>query len=301
MTDHPLTATLIVIGDEILGGFIRDENVWWLAQRLQHHGVDLQRVVMAPDERDAIGDEIRAALARSRPHLVLTTGGIGSTPDDITYEAVAETLGRDLVVAPEIASRLDQIIMWTANQGFDVDDEFVDHLMRMARIPEGSVPLEEKGGGWVLGVRADVDGGIDAADGATVVVLPGVPSQLRKIVEQVIEPEFLVGRGIDERVTEVTHEFPESALNRCFARLADELPGVKVGSYPGRPMVVRLRGPKSEVDEARTLVETYLRELEQDPGGARLLAAWTDRYGRAVDEEDDSPRRRDRADRDEDV
>jgi nicotinamide-nucleotide amidase len=277
-----LSASLVVIGDEILGGFIRDENVGWLAARLRAHGVDLRRVAVVPDDHREIGLEIRAALSRRRPHLVLTTGGIGSTPDDITYEAVAQTLGRELVVAPEIAVRIERIIDWTREQGVDVDEDFAGHLMRMARVPEGSQTLREAGG-WMPGVRVDVDGGIDA-EGATVVVLPGVPEQLRTIVSGVIEPDLLEGRGAPESVAEVTHRFPESALNRCFARLGQKHPDVRVGSYPGDPMLVRLRGAPEEVACARADLEAYIRDLEEHPGGARLRDAWAERVSRSAED-----------------
>jgi molybdenum cofactor synthesis domain-containing protein len=275
-----LTATIIVIGDEILGGFTRDANSTWLAGRLRHHGVDLRHVATVPDEFDAIDEALSAALRRSRPHLVLTTGGIGSTPDDITYEAVAASLGRDVELAPGLARKIDSAVSWTVSHGLDVDDEFVEQMMRMARIPAGS-QLLRRSGSWAPGVQVDVDGGVDDPDGATIVILPGVPSQLRSIVEEVLEPDILEGRGEPLDVVEVTHGYPESVLNRCLVRLVDRYPDVRVGSYPGEEMVVRLRGRPDRVRAARDEVERYLEELEADPAGARVRRAWAERIGRS--------------------
>ncbi|HEX2027513.1 MAG TPA: molybdopterin-binding protein [Nitriliruptorales bacterium] len=280
--DGPLEASILVIGDEILGGFVQDTNSGWLASRLVSHGVDLSQIVVVPDDVAAIDEALQRELSRPRPRIVFTTGGIGSTPDDVTYEAVARSLGRDLEVAPELARRIDGALAWTRAQGLEVDDEFADHMMRMARIPAGGCLLR-RDGSWAPGVRVDVEGGIDATGGASIVILPGVPSQLRAIVTSVVEPEMLAGRGRSQAVAEVTHGFPESALNRCFARLAERYPDVQVGSYPGVPMLVRLRGEPDRVATARADVEEFLRQLEAEPGGARLRQAWARRL--AGDEE----------------
>lgn len=272
----PLQSSIIVIGDEILGGFVQDTNSCWLATRLRNQGVRLSRIVTVPDDPADIDDALQRELARPRPRLIMTTGGVGSTPDDVTYEAIAASLGRQLEVAPEIAERIDGAVWWTQRQGLDVDAEFVDHMMRMARVPCDS-RLLRRSSGWVPGVRVDVDGGIDRVDGATILILPGVPSELRAIFREVVEPDLLAGRGRPETVAELVHGFPESVLNPCFARLAREYPDVKVGSYPGTPMVVRLRGRPEEVEEAMAELGAYVEGLEADPGGARVREAWGER------------------------
>ncbi|MFN2556991.1 MAG: competence/damage-inducible protein A [Nitriliruptorales bacterium] len=276
MAERPLAASIIVIGDEILGGFVQDTNSGWLASRLQAHGIPLTRVVTVPDDAAEIDDALQTELARTRPRLVVTTGGIGSTLDDLTYEAIAASLGRPLVVATEIAARIEGAVEWTRQLGLEVDEDFVDHMMRMARIPAGS-QLLRRSSGWAPGVRLDFDGGMDDIGGATVLILPGVPSELRAIVTRVVEPDILTGRGQPQTVSELVHDFPESVLNSCFARLAARYPSLKIGSYPGMPMRVRLRGRSEQVVSAFAELESYVRALEADPGGARLREAWAQR------------------------
>jgi molybdenum cofactor synthesis domain-containing protein len=273
-----LEASVVVIGDEILGGYVTDANSPWLADRLRAHGVPLARVHVVPDEYAAIDEALQAELARSRPRLVLTTGGIGSTPDDITYEAIAASLGRALVEEPVISRRIDQALSWTKQQGVEVDEAFAWHLKRMARVPEGTRLLLD-GVGWTPGLAVDVDGGSDA-DGATVVILPGVPHLLRAIVEEVVEPQLLADRNAVPTVAEVEHGFPESALNLTFVELIDRYPDVKLGSYPGDPMLVRLTGEADEVAGAERLVREAIDELASSEAGARLEQAWTRRLGR---------------------
>lgn len=273
-----LHASVIVIGDEILGGFVHDTNSHWLAARLREHAVELTRVQTVPDEPAAIDEALQTELGRARPRVVITTGGIGSTPDDLTYEAIAASLGRPLVEDPTMLGRIDRALEWTAAQGIDVTDEFAWHMRRMARVPAGAELIEHPG--WAPGLRLDLDGGSDDG-GVTLVVLPGVPSQVREIVTTAVEPALLAGRNAAQQVRELTHGFPESALNLCFARIMTEHPDVKVGSYPGVPMTVRLSGPPAAVDAAFDVLRGYVRDLEAAPAGARLAAAWADRMGGA--------------------
>lgn len=286
MTDQLLRASIVVIGDELLGGFVRDSNSHFLARRLRAHGVPLDRIHVVPDEFDAIDEALQAELARARPRLVLTTGGIGSTPDDITFEAVAASLGRDVVQEPRIAERLEAALDWTRSQGLEVDDEARHQFFRMARVPSGATMLSA--GSWVPAVRLDLDGGIEERSGATVVVLPGVPSQTRELVTAAIEPDLLAGRNPEWTFTEVHHSFPESVLNPVFLRLVEEHPDVKLGSYPGAPMVVRLQGTADEVGAAAALVRQEVARLEGTEAGERIAASWARRLG-ADDPDDDDP------------
>jgi len=258
-----LAASMLVIGDEILGGFVTDTNSPWLADRLRPLGVPLERIHVVPDDATAIAEALHAELARSRPRVVVTSGGIGSTPDDITYEAIAAALGRDLMLDPTLAAAMRGVVERTRGRGFTVTELFVDHVMRMARIPAGS-RLMAREGGWTPAVCVDVDGGSDAQDGggATVVILPGVPSEFRALLGDAVERALLAGRNVVPHVVEITHSLPESLLNETFVAMQVRHPGVKLGSYPGKPMIVRLTGSEGEVEAAATLVRDALAGLE---------------------------------------
>ncbi len=273
-----LEASLLVVGDEILGGYVTDTNSPWLADRLRAHGVPLTRITVVPDEFAAIDEALQAELTRSRPRLVLTSGGIGSTPDDITYEAVAASLDREVVEDAAIAGRIQGALEWTAEQGIEVTDAFAWHLTRMARIPEGSQLLEREGG-WAPGVVVDLDGGCEVEAGATVVVLPGVPREFRALVSGAVEPRLLAGRNDVPTVVELEHGFPESTLNLAFADVLARFDEVKLGSYPGTPMLVRLTGPEPQVHDAAAVVRAAIDELAASPAGERLADAWARRRG----------------------
>ncbi len=271
-----LSASVVVIGDEILGGFVQDTNSHWLAQQLQAHGIPLDRVQTVPDTLEGIDEALRMELDRARPRLLLTTGGIGSTPDDLTMEAVAATLGRDLVVNAEIDRRITRALEWTALQGMPVTDEHERAMRRMAKVPDGTYLLEGAKG-VAPGVAVDVDGGLQSG-GVTVVILPGIPNEMRRIYTGGIEPTLLVGHGRPQHVWETTHAYPESSLNPVFARLVADFPDVHLGSYPGRECIIRLKGERERVEAARDVVQGYLAELDGDPNAQTLKDAWAARW-----------------------
>lgn len=270
-----LEASMIVVGDEILGGYVTDTNSPLLARVLRDHGVVLSCVHVVADDEAAIDEALTLELARPRPRLVITSGGIGSTPDDLTFEAVAASLGRDLVTDPTIGAKVDSALAWSRTQGFDVTDGFAWHLFRMARIPAGS-RLLERPGGWAPGVLVDVDGGSEDA-GVTVAILPGVPTEFEALLTEAVVPALVEGRNPNPHVAELTHGYPESVLNLAFVDVLARYPDVKLGSYPGRPSIVRLSGPRSQVEAAAGRIAAVLAELDASEAGQRLATAVADR------------------------
>lgn len=259
-----LRVSVVLIGDELLDGYVADRNAHWLAGRLAVLGIPLDRIQVVPDEHGAIAEALGLELARSRPRLVVTSGGIGSTPDDLTMEAVALHLGRRVVAHPEVTRRIDAVISASADRGAPLAEDQVVALHRMARVPEGGRVLAGSTG-MVPGVVVDLDGGIDAAAGAAVVILPGVPEQFRQIVEDAVEPELLAGRGRPRHLAEFRHDHPESAFTPVLEQLASSLPDLAVGSYPGDEVVVRLKGAADDVASAMQMLETHARRLAADP------------------------------------
>lgn len=266
MPTHPLRASMVVIGDEILGGFVADTNSGWLARRLRVHGVPLDRVVTVPDTAGDIDEALRAELGRRRPRVVATSGGIGSTPDDLTLAAVAATLETGLRTDPVIDAAIDAAVARAAGAGRALTPAHAASMRKMARVPEHAYLLPGAGGSVAPGVAVDVDGGAGAVGGATVVVLPGVPSEFRRIVADGVEPALLAGRGRPEHLVEVRHTHPESALNPVLERLVAELPEVHVGSYPGPECIVRLQGPEQTTERAGYLVRAFLADLDRGEG-----------------------------------
>lgn len=268
-----LHVSMIVVGDEILEGFVQDANVQIAAQSLRSHGLALEHAQVVRDDRCSISDAVSAELDRFRPTLVVVCGGTGSTLDDVTYEALAATLGVDLEVNEKIAKPLRWFLDWQRDAGLEMPSGFVDDMFRIARVPEGSTVFRYKA--WLAGVACNLNGGCVQSEGVTIVVLPGVPTHFEALWEHNVVPMFIEGRGAQFHVATVTHDFPETSLNSAFRILRSRYPDVEIGSYPGEPMVVRLKGDRLEVEEAVHLLRKELERLEQDDATGALRKIWS--------------------------
>lgn len=275
-----LSASMIVIGDELLGGYVADQNSPWFATTLREHGVPLDRIQMVGDDPAEIDDALTRELARPRPRLIVTSGGIGSTPDDITYEAVAASLHRALHRDEQMARKVAEALQWSRDKGLEVDAQYEAHMMRMAEIPVGS-RLKFRENGWLPAVLVDVDGGCEHG-GATIAILPGVPREFQAIVTETIGPELLANVNPLPTVIEIEHRLPESALNAVFTRMMAAYPDVKLGSYPGYPMMVRLTGFGEHVALAAGMINDELDAIMASDAGAKIEAAWQRRHATDV-------------------
>nr|XP_005495393.2 FAD synthase [Zonotrichia albicollis] len=121
------TAGIIIIGDEILKGYTQDTNSSFMCRRLRALGVSVARISVVPDDVEAIASEVAAFAARFT--YVLTSGGIGPTHDDVTFEAVAKAFGERVVLHPELVALVHKFFGKTEEQCPE---------MKLARIPESS-------------------------------------------------------------------------------------------------------------------------------------------------------------------
>lgn len=272
-TPHLLDAAIVVVGDEVLDGFVEEANAAWLSQRLQELGIPLERIAVVRDDVDAIRAELELALAGDRPRVVFTSGGIGGTWDDVTYQAVAEVQGVGLEDSPALLEPVQRIIDWAADHGYEFDEDAVNGMRRIAAIPAGAEVLQLKT--FLAAVHAPLDGGIDAPGGAAVVVLPGPPGHLRALFDQLIVPRLLAGRGSEYGTVTVEHAYPETLLVGALGRIRRNHPEVTAGSYPGDPMVVRFRGPATAIQQASDELRAFLADLDRHPSAALIREAWT--------------------------
>ncbi len=199
------TAAALLIGNELLSGKVHESNLVELARTLRSLGVALRRVVMLPDEMDAIAAEVRAL---SDTHdVVFTSGGVGPTHDDITLEAVAKAFGVKAVVHPEFEALLQAVY----------GDRMTDAHRRMALAPEGAELVSHAEARWPTVVMKNVW------------VLPGVPEAFRMKLG-VVRAKV---RGASRFVTrEVITKMDEPDLKPLLDRIVAAHPDVEIGSYP---------------------------------------------------------------------
>jgi molybdopterin-biosynthesis enzyme MoeA-like protein len=262
-------ASIVVIGDEILDGFVRDSNAGWLAGRLHTLGIPLDRISVVPDDEAAIAEALAAELARDRPRVVFTSGGIGTTPDDRTMASVAAFLDVDLVTDPSLDAMVGRIIARLEDQGRAVDDVQRAALAKLARVPDGARPLTETG---PPSARIDLDGG-PTRGGVAIVVLPGVPEQFRSLVGH-LEPSLLASLGTPDHTEQLTHPYPESLLTPLLEELERRRPEVRIGSYPGPECVLRVHGERHAVAEVVAELRSAITALDDDPAMEGLAEQW---------------------------
>ena len=174
-------AGIVVTGTEVLSGIVADRNGPWLSQRLRERGVVLAHIVVVAD-RPA---DVRAALdflARERVDLILTSGGLGPTADDLTAAVVGEFAGRSMVLDEALEERILDILRRNRARFRSYSEEAMRAGNRkQAVVPEGATILEPVGTAPGL-VVPPADG-----DGPLVVVLPGPPGELRPMWSAALE------------------------------------------------------------------------------------------------------------------
>lgn len=241
----PVTAGMVVIGDEILTGKIQDKNTYTLARVLFERGVELARVETIPDDVDEIARTVRRMSDAYT--WVFTSGGIGPTHDDKTYEGVAHAFGRKLAYRDDVLARMAEHYR-ALGKG-----ELNDARKRMALMPEGAELLAgEKL--WVPVVVVE-----------NVHVLPGVPELFESMLDGIKE-RFTGARR--HRVLLYTDRY-EGDIADALAREQAAHPSVAIGSYPqyGAEKAFNVMVTLEGVD--RGLVEEVAGRLEREIGGAR--------------------------------
>jgi len=197
-------AAIVTIGNEIVSGDVPNTNASWLAQRLERLGIDVQLLVAVPDEIPRIAELLRSQAGEA--DVVVVTGGLGGTPDDVTREALAAAFGVGQEEHPEVAAEL--------RARFHRDPGYA---VRWARLPVGSRPLENPLGGAPGFVIENV------------YVLPGLPAEMEAMFE-IVERELPAERPIGS--WRGKYRTTESQIVSVLRDAGERHPEVRVGSYP---------------------------------------------------------------------
>lgn len=173
---------IVVTGTEVLSGIVADRNGPWLSERMRELGIDLVHIVVVGD-RPADMLAALELMARERVDLVVTSGGLGPTADDLTTEVVARFQGREMLLDPALEGRIAEILRPLAQRYPDLDpDAIAAGNRKQAVIPRGATVLEPVG--TAPGVVVEPG---DGREGPVVVVLPGPPRELRPMWAAAVE------------------------------------------------------------------------------------------------------------------
>lgn len=240
---------IITIGDEILAGKTVDSNSSWLSKELGSKGIETAKAFTVPDDVDVIANTITEALSSS--DIVITTGGLGPTDDDMTREAIEKALDTKLIFDEDYFAKIKDIF---ADRGIPMPE----NVQREAYVPDGARILPN-GVGVAPGLLLE-------RDGKFLIALPGVPPEMKDIFEnQLLSVLSSMGNFETKRVEVFyTTGLPESAMFDKLTSALGELGTAGIGSYPGN-LGVEIRLTMNPDDNS---VEDKLHIL------AQTLAPW---------------------------
>jgi nicotinamide-nucleotide amidase len=242
-----MKAEIINIGDEILIGQILNTNASWMAEQLTLAGIEISRVVAISDNKDEINNAIDSALKNAS--IILITGGLGPTKDDITKETLSEYFNSKLVFNEEAYQQVQEL--------FELRGYKVSAInQKQAEIPENCIPLQNKNG-TAPGMWFDLNDKV-------IVSMPGVPFEMKDLMREQVIPklykkfkfEFILKKTV------LTQGIGESHLAEIISDWENKLPQNFKLAYLPQPGIVRLR-LSAKAKEKHTLENIFNNQLEK--------------------------------------
>ena len=258
--EDAVSAEIVAIGNELLLGIVQDTNTHWLCAEITRLGGAVRRATLIPDDFAAIEETLSRALTAQRDLIVLT-GGLGPTEDDMTMRALGTALNLDVAERSDALAMIERRYRELAKARRVDQKALTPSRRKMAQLPEGAVPLFNPVG--------TAPGAVMENGPSTIVVLPGVPSELKGIWADSLQPyldELFAGVFYDERhlVVDVNDE---SGLAPLLKDVQSDWPQVYVKSRPrsfaeGQMVWVTLAMGGEQTTVERTLAD-LAEELSQ--------------------------------------
>jgi molybdenum cofactor synthesis domain-containing protein len=254
---------ILVVGNEILDGVVLDTNSQWLINRLKSLNFMVHEAITVRDSLPEI-DRGLGRLMADGCTMVFTTGGLGPTHDDMTVQGVAEALGLPLELNQEALAVVTRQYRALHERGIIESGELTDSRRKMAVLPRGAKPLDNRVGG--------APGVLVEAGGSTIICLPGVPLEMKWIFDDQVTP--LLGARVKGAYAEEIIWLPlrdESTLSPIIDQVMEEAPGVYVKSMvrpygeEGIRLWVSSKGEdKDEVEKQVRLAVERLQRLTRE-------------------------------------
>ncbi|HDH43953.1 MAG TPA: damage-inducible protein CinA [Thermococcus sp.] len=240
-------AEIITIGDELLTGNTVDSNSAFIAQKFTEKGYWVRRITTVGDDVEEIKAVVREVLSRE-PEVLVIAGGLGPTHDDVTMLAVAKALNLELELREDVLKRIEEFYLELYKKGFVDDPKINEARKKMAYLPKGAEILNNT---------------VGAAPGAFLIykntkifVLPGMPREMKAMLENEVSPKLGKGRFIQRKVlAEITDESKLApvlveALNRFNIKIHSSPKGF--GKYIG---IILFGESEDEIEKARRFME----------------------------------------------
>ncbi len=255
-----MSAEVIAIGSELTCGSKLDTNSQWLSRELEALGWTVNRHTSLADDLQVMASEFRAAAARSR--VVLITGGLGPTLDDITRDALAVAFDQQLVTDQ---AALEDIEALFAARGRDMPAR--NH--RQAQRPESAVILPNSCGtapGLLMKIAC---GTLDPHETCLIAVLPGVPAEMKPMFEHQVRPHLVESGAVITRIVIRSFGFGESDVERLLGDLTARGRNPEVGITASEAVIsLWITARAVDAEESRQMAQTVRAEILQLLGSA---------------------------------
>ena len=249
-----MKAEIIAIGSELLLGQIVDTNSSYIAKRLAENGIELVQTTTVGDDLQRMKEVIREAINRSQ--VVITTGGIGPTEDDLTREAIAEVFQRPLTFQPHLMEQIETLFK---KRGF----RMAENNRKQAYIPEGSIPIENP--------KGTAPGFIVEHSNGSIISIPGVPPEMEYLMENTVIPYLRKRFDIKHEVIQYkvlrACGLGESAIGLQIKDLMKESRNPSVGTLASIGDIrIRITAKAESPEEASNLIQKMEQEIRKRLG-----------------------------------
>ncbi len=241
-----LKGEIITIGDEILIGQIVDTNSAWIGARFSEIGIPVSRITSIGDRRDEILNELEKALSRSE--IVIVTGGLGPTKDDITKKTIAELFKCGMRRDEDTFNHVKSI---TEKRGFD----FNVSNQSQADVPEAATVIKNHHG--------TAPGMMFERDGHLLFSLPGVPFEMKELINGGVIPEIISHFSLRNIVhkTIITYGIAESVLSERISGWEDSLPKYLHLAYLPGPSGIKLRLSAYDIENKTSVADEIEKQF----------------------------------------
>ncbi len=246
----------LIIGNEILIGKTQDTNSNWLAKRITKFGHHITRITTIGDELDVISNTLKEILDR-KPDIIITSGGLGPTFDDMTLKGVTKALNRQLELDQHAYNSIKKAYDAAFERGILKLQGMTPEREKMAYLPKGGLPLPN-----TVGTAP----GVKLVEGETIIFcLQGVPAEMKATFRNAVMPYLSETQGKFVEKGFVFEGIGESQMAPYVTKLEEEYPQLWIKTHPriGLSVEVELSVTCFNIDNGEELAENVIKELKK--------------------------------------
>jgi len=247
---------LLMIGNEILIGKTQDTNSNWITKRITRFGHKVKRITTISDDVDTISKTLQEILKR-KPDIIITSGGIGPTFDDMTLAGIAKSLNRDLELNKHAYNSIKKVYKQAHKKGLLKLEGMTKEREKMAYLPNDSIPLPN-----TVGTAP----GVKINEGNTIIfILPGVPAEMKAMFRNVIAPLLKKQKGKFIEKGFIFSGIGESQIAAYTNELEEKYPLLWIKTHPriGLSVEVEVSITAFNIENGEELVDKALNEIRE--------------------------------------